>query len=314
LGLPNCYKLSNGEVEVVVATDMGPRVLRYGFRGGENVFGEVAGASVTTALGDWRPFGGHRLWTAPEVNPRSYAPDNDPVNFEFEGETAVRLVAPTEPHTRLKKEMHVALDAAGSGVTVSHRITNRGVWAVEFALWALTIMNGDGGEVIIPQEPYRTWGSYVLPARPLVLWHYTDLTDARLTLGRKFIRLRTDADNPEQQKIGALDKQGWAAFSRDRTLFVKRFPHEEGARYPDYGCNVEAFTAGLFIELESLSPLRRLEPGESAEHTERWSLFRDFDAGGDEDALEAALAAVLPTSPFRASSTAGRISGGTPSS
>jgi hypothetical protein len=294
LGLPNCYKLSNGTIEVVVATDVGPRVLAYNFVGGENVFGAVPDAVVTTALGEWKPWGGHRLWTAPEVNPRSYAPDNDAVDFEFEGELTARLTARTEPHTGLKKEIEVELDAEGSGVTVRHRIRNRNLWAVEFAPWALSIMNGEGGEAILPQEPYRSWGNYVLPARPLVVWHYTDLSDARLTLGRRFIRLRTDAANDEQQKIGLMNKQGWAAFRRSTTAFVKHFPFEEGATYPDYGCNVEVFTAGTFLEIESLAPLRRLEPEATVEHVERWSLFQNFDAGATEDALAAALNSILP--------------------
>ena len=148
-------------------------------------------------------------------------------------------------------------------------------------------------EALIPQEPYRSWGNYVLPARPLVLWHYTDLTDPRLTLGKKFIRLRTDPANDEQQKIGATCKQGWAGYARGATLFVKRFAFEEGATYPDYGCNVECFTAGAFIELESLAPVRRVEPEETVEHTERWSLHQDFDAGATEDSLAEAINSVL---------------------
>lgn len=295
LGLPNCYRLTNGTVEVTVATDVGPRVLGYGFVGGENLLGEVPEAVITTAFGDWKPWGGHRLWAAPEVNPRSYVPDNAGVEFEFEGETKVRLIGPPEAQTGLRKVVSVTLDADGSGVTVRHRIMNLGQWAVELSLWALTIMNaGGGGEVIIPQEPYRSWGHHVLPARPLVLWHYTDLTDARLKLGRKFIRLRTDAAAEDPVKIGATNKQGWAAYLRGSTLFVKRHPYEEGATYPDYGSNVEAFTAGPFIELESLSPVRRLEPGATASHEERWHLFRDFDAGATEDSLADALARVLP--------------------
>ena len=294
LGLPNCYRLTNGTVEVTVATDVGPRVLGYGFVGGENVFGEVPEAAITTAFGDWKPWGGHRLWAAPEVNPRSYVPDNAPVEFEFVGETKVRLIGPTETQTGLQKVVSVTLDSGGAGVTVRHRIVNRGQWAIDLSLWAMTILNcAGGGEVVIPQEPYRSWGHHVLPARPLVLWHYTDLTDARLQLGRRLIRLRTDDAAEDPLKIGALNKQGWAAYRRGTTLFVKRFPHEEGASYPDYGSNVEAFTAGAFIELESLGPLRRLEPGATAQHVERWHLFRDFDAGTTEDALESALARVL---------------------
>jgi len=293
LGLPNCYRLSNETVEVVVATDVGPRVLAYGFRGGENVFGEVPEALVTTAFGDFKPRGGHRLWTAPEVNPRSYAPDNSPVEFEFVGESKVRLIGPVEPHTGVQKVISVTLDAEGSGVTVRHRLLNHGSWAIDVSLWALTILRA-GGEAVLPQEPFRSWGNYLAPARPLVLWHYTDLTDARLTLGRKFVRVRTDDAAEDPLKIGALNKQGWAAYLRGSTLYVKRHPYEEGATYPDYGSNVEAFTAGPFIELESLSPVRRLEPGATASHEERWHLFRDFDAGATEDSLADALARILP--------------------
>ena len=41
LNLPNCLKLSNGQVEVVVTTDIGPRIIRYAFVGGENILGEM---------------------------------------------------------------------------------------------------------------------------------------------------------------------------------------------------------------------------------------------------------------------------------
>ena len=70
LGQPDCYRLSNGTVELVVTTNVGPRILRYAFAGGENILGEVPESTVQTELGEWRPLGGHRLWTAPEASPR----------------------------------------------------------------------------------------------------------------------------------------------------------------------------------------------------------------------------------------------------
>jgi hypothetical protein len=292
LGLPNCYKLSNGTVEAIVTSDVGPRVIRYGFRGAENILGEVPEATLTTELGDFKPWGGHRLWVAPEAKPRSYAPDNSPLVVAFEGERAIRLTAQADAGVGIEKEMRVALDAEGSTLSVSHKITNRSLWAIEAAPWALTIMRG-GGTAIFPQEPYISWDDYLLPARPLVLWHYTDLSDARWRIGRRFIRLGTDASATHPQKVGMLNKQGWAAYARGATLFVKRFAYEEGASYPDYGCNCETYTAGDFIEVESLAPLRRLEPGESAEHLERWCLFEGVQTGGDDAALEAALNPLL---------------------
>jgi hypothetical protein len=286
LGLPNCYRLANASVELIVTTDVGPRVLRYGFQGAENILGEVPEASIRTELGVWRPYGGHRLWAAPEQKPRSYAPDNDAVEFEAEGERAISLRAPVEPPTGLQKELRVALEPEGTRAVIRHRLTNRGLWGVTLAPWALTIMSG-GGSVILPQEEYRSWDEYLLPARPLVLWHYTDLTDPRWHVGAKYIRLRTDAARDSPQKIGILNKQGWAAYERQGTLFVKTVAYREGAAYPDYNSNTEAYTAGSFIELETLAPLQYLEPGETAEHTEEWSLFEGF--AGDDEALDAAL-------------------------
>jgi hypothetical protein len=292
LGLPNCYRLANDACHVVVTTDVGPRVVRYSLPGAENMLGEVPAVTLTTALGDWKPWGGHRLWAAPEAMPRSYAPDNTPLDFQIEDERSIRLTAPVEAQVELQKELLVTLDDAGTGLTVEQRITNCGLWPVELALWGITIMQG-GGEVIIPQEPFRTWSQELLPARPFVVWHYTDMSDKRFTFGPKFVRLRTDAARETPQKIGALSKQGWAGYLRAGQLFIKRFGYEAGANYPDYNCNVETYTAANYVELEALAPLQRLEPGATASASERWYLFADVKTAASDDALNEAIKPLL---------------------
>lgn len=292
---PNCYKLSNDTVEIIVTTDIGPRIIRYGFNGADNMLGEWPESAVHTELGDWKPWGGHRLWAAPEANPRSYAPANGPVEHEIQG-NSIRLIKPVEPGAGLQKEMRITLDNAGTGVTVHHKLTNRNLWAIETAPWAITIMNG-GGEAVLPQEPYRSWSEALLPARPLVLWHYTDLSDPRWTINGKFISLKTDDRSDSPQKIGVANKQGWAAYIRRQTLFVKRFAYQEGAAYPDYGCNNEIYVAGSYIELESLGHLQRLEPGASAEHVERWYLFRDVSVTEGTKTLDEILAPLIAQTP-----------------
>lgn len=288
---PNCLRLFNGTVEVIVTTDIGPRIIRYGFPGEDNILAELPDAAVETELGIWRPWGGHRLWAAPEAKPRTYAPDNDPVKVSIEGDLRVCLTQGVDA-SGIVKEMSVELDAEGSGVTVEHRITNMNLWGVDLAPWGLTIMRG-GGVTILPQEPYRPHSDYLLPARALALWHYTDLGDPRWTIGKRFILLRTDSARHEPQKIGMMNKQEWGAYHRERTLFIKRFPYLEGAIYPDYGCNTETFTAGDFMELESLAPLHHLEQGQTAEHRERWGLYRDIELGTNEDAIAAPIGPLL---------------------
>ncbi len=90
-----------------------------------------------------------------------------------------------------------------------------------------------------------------------------------------------------------MNKAGWAAYARQGTLFLKRVAFQEQAAYPDYGSSTEVFTETTFIEVETVGPLKTLAPGESAEHTERWWLFKDVNLGASEAEVEQALAPVL---------------------
>ncbi len=285
-------KLSNGTIDVMVTTDVGPRVIFYGFSGGKNMLAELPQSEPNkTKWGDWHAYGGHRLWTAPEGMPRSYYPDNSPVKVT-EVPNGATFTAPAEEPTSVQKKMTVTLALEGAGVKIDHEVTNIGEWPVEFAAWALTIVRG-GGTTIFPQEPFKAHGEVLLPARPLTLWNYTDMSDPRWTFGKKLVQLRTDAGRDSAQKVGALVTAGWASYLLEGDLFVKRFPYIAGATYPDYGCNFETFTKGTFMEVETVGPITKLQPGESVTHDERWFLFKDVKPGAGEDALEAAVAPLV---------------------
>lgn len=290
-GQGECVRLTNGTVDLLLATAIGPRILRYGFVDDDNLLGWVPETSVKTDLGEWKPWGGHRLWSAPEHMPRSYSPDNDPVDVQVAGAT-VTLTQAVEPKTGLQKVMTVTLEPTGTGVVIGHRLVNRSLWDVQVSPWALTIMN-TGGTIILPQEPYASHDDALLPVRAMTLWAYTDLSDPRWQVGPKFLRLRTDASRAGSQKVGIANTRGWAAYHRNGRLFVKRYDWNDTATYPDFGVNTEAYTAGPFVELETLGALVTLAPGASATHEERWSLFRGVEQPPDDDALERVLQPLL---------------------
>src|ERR1035441_282917 len=124
-GWSNAYKLANGEVELVVTADVGPRILFYGFRNGENLLHEVDADAGKTGGSEFRLYGGHRLWVSPEVE-RTYYPDNAPVTVSQHAD-AVRFTAQPEhlpPGTNLQKELEIELAATGSHVQITHRIKN----------------------------------------------------------------------------------------------------------------------------------------------------------------------------------------------
>ena len=287
-GSTHAIRVANADVELALSTDFGPRVLHYAPRGGENVFGFVSPreqAKPTSFGGPWHIYGGHRLWHAPEDPVLSYVPDNDPVEVRIDGATLI-VARSVEPGTSLVKELKVTLDGAGSRVVVEHRIGNAGNRTVRLAPWALSVM-ARGGVAIVPNAPFVPFPDALLPSSRLVLWPYTALGDPRFTFGRRYMRIAQDPLAAAAQKIGVFEPHhGWVAYAVGARVFVKRYaPPTTDSKLVDFGCNVEVFTNGAFLELETLGEEKVLGPGESAIHAEHWYLFDDVVLpAGDEEA------------------------------
>lgn len=271
-GWPNCYRLSNGDSELIVTSDVGPRIIRYGFVGGQNLFVEKKDELGKSGEAWWAMRGGHRLWAAPEVKPDTYALDNGPVKATVDN-NAIWLLQPVEPETGLQKEMAVAYDAAGSGVTVTHRITNTGKNVRRLAPWALSQM-AQGGTGIVALPARGGHSEQLLPTNPLVMWAYTNFADKRWQFTKQYILLRQDPAEDSPQKTGLFNVNTRAAYLLGSDLFIKRCQADASAVYPDFHCSFEIFTNGDFLELETLGSLVDLTPDATAEHVERWSLHK----------------------------------------
>jgi len=270
-GWPNCYRISDNETELIVTSDVGPRVIRYGFIGGQNVFKEFAEQMGGSGESTWQPRGGHRIWMAPEVVPETYALDNAPVRASLI-EDGVELTQPVEPETGLEKSIAVRL-AAGR-VTVTHRITNRNAAPKTLAPWALSMM-APGGVGITKFPPRGTHPEVLAPTNPLIMWAFTDLADPRWTFTKKYLILRQDPANASPQKLGLFNERTIGAYLLGSDLFVKRYDADAKKIYTDFGASYETFTNDVFLELETLGPLEACAPGATLEHVERWSLSRN---------------------------------------
>ena len=268
-GVMGCLELSNGTVKVIVASQFGPRILGYSLVDGPNILGWHPEAKVDTSLGTWYPRGGHRLWIAPENNPISYAPDNDPVEVVESSDLSLAIRGNKDAAGNTK-QMTITLAETGSEVTIDHKLTVGD--ARDAAAWSLTIM-APGGTVVIPNEPFAPYSpDHLLPVRSMALWSYTNFNDPRWEFTKEDIRLRVDESLGNQQKIGVLNRQGWAAYEWQGLRFEKRVEFVEDATYPDYNSNFEFYTAGGFIEVETLSPLKKIGEADTIEHREMWSL------------------------------------------
>lgn len=270
LGL-DCAVLENNVVRLLVTRSVGPRILSFGFKDGENLFAELPETLIDLpGLPAFHFYGGHRLWHAPEEPRRTYLPDDSAVDI-VPAENGLTVTQKTEPETGLQKTIEVRLPGEVPQVVITHHLTNQGLWPVTCALWALTQLK-TGGTAILPQSRQDT---SVLPNRSLVLWPYTDMVNPNVRWGSEYILLDAALDTPF--KVGFPNPRGWLAYWWDGMLFVKRAEYDSQAEYFDYGSSSESYCDHRFIELETLSPIRTIAPGETASHIETWDLYRDVD-------------------------------------
>lgn len=290
-GWPNCYRLSNGEVELIVTSDVGPRIIRYGFEGGQNFFVELEEDLGKTGGDNWRLYGGSRLWVGPEDPVYSYGADNDPVQVEISG-SRLTAQAPVE-HTGVQKAIAVELADEGSAVRVVYTLANRTIWPLRIATWVLTMM-APGGAGITTLPPRGTHPEVLAPTNPLVVFAFTNMADPRWTWLEKYIVLRQDPQNADPEKIGLFNPATRGAYLLNGELFVKKFAASPEEQYPDMGASYETFTNERFLEIETLGPMRTLQPGESMDHVEEWSLHRPVAVDSwDDAALDRVLAPYL---------------------
>ena len=272
-----CVEITDGVRSMLVTTDIGPRVIFFGMKGGANIMFEDKNDDINKSgeffdknlpgKGGWHIYGGHRLWKSPEYMD-TYYPDNAPVAVETLSDGAVFTSEP-ELTTKLRKSVKITMADDGT-VTLEHKITNTGKEKTgKIALWALTVMDkGAKGEFRLSSAD-----TGFLPNRNLVFWPYSDLTDDRFfTDGKKFT---LDWKDRPPFKLGARVDDGKLVIRTKGLVFTKRFGCVDGAEYPDMQCNAELYTNELMFEVESLSPYTELAPGESAVHTEVWTLDKE---------------------------------------
>lgn len=269
-------RVANGTIELLAPTTIGPRIVRFGFAGGRNEF------RIFPELRDeWPRLGGHRLWHAPEDRDRTYDPDTDPVDAEVLVD-GVRLVGPEDTDAAVQKAITVRM-GTGASVEVEHELTNRSLWPLAFAPWGISVLN-PGGTAIVPFAPQADEES-LLPDRSIQLWPYTTPGDDRIDFGEEYVFVGQD-EAGDEMKLATSGADGWVAYHNDGHVFRKDYPYDPEGTYPDAGSAAEAYTDHLVMELESLAPIRTVDPGETVTHTETWTLAADVEEPTDAAGIE----------------------------
>ncbi len=311
-GWKNTYRLSNGLVQLYAVADIGPRIADFRTSEGDNAFYLRPNELGRAGEKDWVFRGGWRLWVSPEVRDITYVPDNQPCTAEVDGDT-LRLTGVPEKASGVRKSVEIRLVPGEPRARIVSRLRNVGSKPVRYAAWSLSVMQ-PGGRALLPIDPGDR--SAFADIRTLVLWSYARWSDPRYAFGDRLLQVDQSrvpptaqspaaGRRPDESKIGSDSSLGWSAYLNGGTLYVKRFPIRKGADYPDGGSTVEVYSSGEFLELENLSPLITLQPGEELVYPEEWALFSDVSIPTDPEKARAALAPYVGGAPLSVS-TPGR--------
>ncbi len=282
----NCLFITNGKLTLGVTTDVGPRIIFCALEGYENImfedetrrFGEDVGE-----YGKWINYGGHRLWSSPELVPDTYFPDNSKVTVDID-ESKNSFTFTADP-TPFGKQFSVKLELAKTKpeVKVTHEIKNVSKKPLEFAPWSLTCTTAGG----VCMVPVSTRKSGFLPNRVISLWDYSCVNDSRFKLTNEYCRIRQDSFCKGAFKAGFNVEDKFASVIVNKQIFIKSFGEYEWVKYPDYSCNVEVYTNDSFLECELLGEYKVYAPGESAVIKEKWKLVpNDEGFAPDIEALK----------------------------
>ncbi len=262
-------ELECGELTVEFA-DTGPRIIGLRLRDGENLFAELPGLVIDRPGGaPFKFLGGHRLWLAPEIPAVTYLPDDGSVEFtQHEGHLRSRGVADSNGIVR---EIDVSCSSVDGSVVVDHRIINVGDEPIEMAAWSITQFPADGAAILPLGAESVDDGGYQAN-RSVVLWPYTNPGAEEFRWSGDAVVL--EGSGGPKQKVGMENQNGWVAYHRGSVLFAKWANlHDASLRYADRGASVQVYRDHRFVELETLSPVRRLEHGDALHHREVWRVI-----------------------------------------
>lgn len=278
-GWPDCYRLTNGTVEIIVVPQIG-RIMRYGFIDGDNALwekGQTAGDTSDAA--HWVNHGGDKTFPWPQDDwparikanwPPAFASEQEPHRVEIMDDHTLRMTSAVIKEYGVRIVRQIAMDDRGAGVALTTSFEQVAPGAnIPLAVWTVAQVPGDAtyyARVAHGLSDDATWAAMQNTDWPGI---------KRLTPGVLEIKPTTvDA------KVG-INGDAVVAVSA-RQVFIQYAAKPNGdADHPKERLQMYSAPAvpepaadrrSAYVELEFISSRRQLVVGESNALHVRWDL------------------------------------------
>ncbi|MFQ5865563.1 MAG: DUF4380 domain-containing protein [bacterium] len=287
----SAFKLSNGIVTLTIVPDIGGRVMEFNLGGhplfyvNPAEFGKLYAQPETEAERVWHNYGGYKTWPAPQS--RWGGPPDPPGSLLDGGKytgritqkaghvAEVEVVSPEDEvigiqfirRTKIQKGTTHVL-AHQTMVNISDKPVTWSIWDVTQVPAKLTADEDFSKQawIYFPLNPnsIHEKGYRLLDGEPVNPEWHPNVVPGIMGVQFHFIK----------GKVGSDNNGGWIAYVDQvhNYAYVKRFKFHPEAEYPDGGCASEVWCDYQlpYMEVEVLSPLKELAPGESYSFDVDW--------------------------------------------
>jgi hypothetical protein len=304
-----CLKMSNQNTEVYIAPEIGGRIIQYKYQGHEflwtnpDLHGKVYPPEQNSSLETWKNYGGDKIWPAPQGwDTKDQWPGPGDVVIEAPYSYEILAAKGREVKVRISGSdkggwagvqfiREFTLRDESSRLDLLTTMKNVTTKPVRWGIWSVTQMDLRAQN----EKTYNDQVTLYIPMNPRSI--YPAGYNVMFGLAKSFnwkpdynkIMMKVKYENIVG-KIGIDTAAGWAAMVDEKNdlTFVQRFPCFQDMPYPD-NASFEVWVAGKgyyihkhkllyaendpksrLIEMEILSPLVKLKPGESYSFPSSW--------------------------------------------
>lgn len=277
--------LSNHRIELVVDAAKS-RIVRLALPGGNNLLWTTRDPEV---VGDWRNWGGDKLWWAPQIDWRRAMPPGWPPDTTIDGPwqllahapTRALMQSPVSPWAGIRARREISLASDAPHVVIRNSFLREAAKAQRVSLWSITQL----------QMPQWCW----LEARPRPGEEpYVNLR--RHLNPRPYVRfepengcIRVTPTLRERFMVGT--RGSWLAAVYPDVVVVQRVSPYPDGQYAEH-VSLQLFSCEFYTELETLGGLRNLAVGETVSNLVEWWIL-PRPAGLSEAGLNAWIRAHL---------------------
>lgn len=251
--------VSDGENDIAVTLDYGPRIVSVANRNGKSmIYNDVDDVYCRCH--------GHKMRLTLERSTNGVYCDDLPVRYSPMSD-GVRFVQTITDPIALELYMDVVPSSETGGIMIVHSVLNKSNEDCKLSIYTETPFKPEGF-VFVPQSNVPESEK---PARVLTLWHGVKWTDPRLYIGDQYVFVSPTNDTIlHRLKTGSNNTAGWCGCTSGNSSFIIRYVHSRSALYPFSSCSSFATSCSDYMSIQTTSPFYRIAPGETARHVENW--------------------------------------------